>query len=187
MSSAARGPQRTGAGEALPAYDEDEDEAIALDDDDDDAPTAVAAPDRLLMAAPEWEWADYRAQGSAAAPRSDNGSGDADAEPDDADAGSNEAADGDFDDNASGHERLLEDFGDELADDASLRFRHVAAPDVADEDDFMADDDADADAEPVDHVVAGRAMLMGDEDEEDVPVAEVRVDEGSDNGHMKMD
>jgi len=183
-SSAARGPSRT-AGEAPPAYDEDEDEAIGLedDDDDDDAPAAPPPPpDRLLsIAAPEWHWADL----GTVVPRDDVDSGDADGEPDD--AGSNEAADGDFDDDASGQERLLQDFGDDLVDAASLRFRHVAGPDVADEDDFMADDDADADAEPVDHVVGSRTMLIGDEDEEDVPVAEVRVDEGSDNGHMKMD
>jgi len=195
-SSAARGPLRTVPAEPLPAYEDDEDEGISLED-----------PPTVGHFSTEWRWT-VDAPASAVEPHlgADDDSGDADAEGDDVDvevgsteaadgdfddidAGSNEAADGDSDGDADGKKRLLEAFGDELSDDDGLRFGHVAATDDGDgdatrfEDEFMAEDDADA----VDHVIDDSEMLIGDEEEEDVPVAEVRVDEGSESGHMKMD
>lgn len=109
---------------------------------------------------------------------------DLDADADIDDAASNEAANGDVDDDGDGNERLLEDFGDDMAGQvhfgSSSSLRHAPSPTTRMEEDFMADNH-------VTDVGEAEEILMGDEDEEDVPVAEVRVDESSESGHMKTD
>jgi hypothetical protein len=100
------------------------------------------------------------------------------------DVASNEAANGDFDDDGDGNEKLLEDFGDDM--DAQLHFdsssslRHAPSPATRMEEDFMADNH-------VGDIGDMSRMPIGDEDAEDVPVSVVAVDESGESGHMKTD
>jgi hypothetical protein len=107
-----------------------------------------------------------------------------DSEVDVDDVASNEAANGDFDDDGDGNERLLEDFGDEMAAqlhfDSSSSLRHAPSPTTHMEEDFMADNH-------VGDIGDMSGMPIGDEDAEDVPVAVVAVDESGESGHMKTD
>ena len=109
---------------------------------------------------------------------------DSEADADIDDAASNEAANGDFDDDGDGNERLLQDFGDDMAGQlhfgSSSSLRRAPSPTTRMEEGFMAESD-------VGHAGDARGMLIGDEDAEDVSAAVVLVDGSGESGHMKTD
>lgn len=185
-ASAAKGPLRTISDEEmLPRYEDVEDEGISMEEGLSRPLFGPALPPRdgQLRHATipgldtvQWNWARDFAPVGQLGQRDLYADDDVDADADIDDAASNEAAGGNFSDGESGQERLLQDFGDEYAGSSTLRFGNSPSP-TRMEEGFMADEGIG-----VDH------MMAGDEDAEDVlPVAEVRVDESSESGHMKMD
>lgn len=203
-ASAAKGPLRSAEyrEEELPGYDEDEDEGIGMEEEGPARPLfGPALPPRGFegcsggggiggLGAVQWHWDDsaYSGQqgmndrGFIEGLSMVGGDPDADADADIDDAASNEAADGDFGEEGSGQERLLEDFGDDGDVFGGAReMQFGGTPESRMEEDvelgFMGSGMEGVRTE----------MLAGDEDD----VAEVRVDEGSEVGsggqHMKMD
>jgi hypothetical protein len=172
----------------LPQYEDVEDEGIGMEEGLPRPLFGPTLPPRdIQMQIPtisgvdavQWSWArDFVPVGGGLS-HDQRGlyADDVDADADIDDAASNEAAGGNFSDGESGQERLLQDFGDEFAaGPATLEFG--ASPGAtAMEEEFMDDEGIG---------VGQHHILGGDEDAEDVPV-EVRVDESSEGGHMKMD
>lgn len=182
---------KSGNDDELPPY-EDIDEAIGMEDEADDGDRVLYGPEppplvhleslghtqhHGLLGNDPWDFSKFDAERNLNPYDSEAGA-------DIDDVASNEAANGDFDDGGDGNERLMEDFGDDMAGQlhfgSSSSLRHAPSPTTRMEEDFMADNHV-TDAEDA------SAMLIGDEDEEDVPVAVVLVDGSSESGHMKTD
>jgi hypothetical protein len=175
-----------------PPY-EDVDEAIGLEDEADDVDRTFYGPEPpplvhlKSLGHPQhhgplgnepWDFSKFDQARNTDAYDLEAGAADID------DVASNEAANGDFDDGGDGKERLFEDFGEDMADQlnfgSSSSLRLAPSPTTRMEEDIMADNH-------VGDAGDSRAMLIGDEDEEDVPVADVLVDESGEGGHMKTD
>lgn len=191
-ASAAKGPLRmtTEEEDELPRYEDVEDEGIGMEEG---LPRPLFGPalpprDSQMQIATisgvdsvQWSWArDFVPVDGGGQSHNQGGlyADDVDADADIDDAASNEAAGGTFSDGESGQERLLQDFGDEFATGPSTLEFGASPGATAMEEEFMGDEGIGVDQ---------HHMLGGDEDAEDVPVADVRVDESSEGGHMKMD